>query len=120
MPANNSITSLTEEEKEQILKLSRQNTLEEGINYALRHMEKRCKEAGEEVIPLTPLEKLHVNSIMHMIILHQNHHHLIKKKHHLLLLEEAVGLLSLHHVGHTTYLLMIQVIPVPIQVVKMN
>ena len=56
-PANNSITSLTEKEKEQILQLSKQNTLEEGINYTLRHMKKRYEEAGIAVKPLTPLEK---------------------------------------------------------------
>ena len=58
MPDNYSITSLTEKEKEQILKLSKQNTLEEGIKYELRHMVNRCKEDGEEVTPLTVLEKI--------------------------------------------------------------
>ena len=52
-----SISPLTEKKKEQILELSKQDTLEEGINYALRHMVKRCKEAGIAVKPLTPLEK---------------------------------------------------------------
>ena len=52
------LSSLTEKEKEQILELSKQDTLEEGINYALRHMVKRCKEAGIAVKPLTPLEKI--------------------------------------------------------------
>ena len=48
LPDNYSISSLTKKEKEQILKLSKQNTLEEGIKYALRHMVNRYKEAGEE------------------------------------------------------------------------
>ena len=51
---NYSLSSLTEKEKKQILELSNQDTLEEGINYALRHMVKRCKEAGIGVKPLTP------------------------------------------------------------------
>ena len=51
---NYSLSSLAEKEKEQILELSNQDTLEEGINYALRHMVKRCKEAGIGVKPLTP------------------------------------------------------------------
>ena len=55
---NYSLSSLTEKEKEQILQLSKQETLEEGIAYALKHMTKRCNEAGEEVTPLTPLEKI--------------------------------------------------------------
>ena len=57
-PDNYSMTSLMKKEKEQMLKLSKQNKLEEGIKYALRRMVNRCKEAGEEVTPLTPLEKI--------------------------------------------------------------
>ena len=49
---------LSEEEKEQILNLSKKNTLEEAISYTLRHMERRCEEAGEVVKPLTTLEKM--------------------------------------------------------------
>ena len=58
---NYSLSSLTEKEKEQILQLSKQETLEEGIAYALRHMIKRCEEAGEEVTPLIPLRSLHLD-----------------------------------------------------------
>ena len=57
-PANKSNMLLSEEEKEQILNLSKQNTLEEAISYTLRHMERRCEEAGEVVQPLTTLEKM--------------------------------------------------------------
>ena len=46
LQGNYSLSSLTEKEKEQILQLSKQETLEKGIKYALRHMIKRCKEAG--------------------------------------------------------------------------
>ena len=53
-----SLHSLIEKEKEQILQFSKQETLEEGIAYALRHMTKRCTEAGEEATPLIPLENL--------------------------------------------------------------
>ena len=58
LQGNYSLSSLTEKEKKEILELSNQETLEEGINYALRHMVKRCKEAGIEVTLLTPLEKI--------------------------------------------------------------
>ena len=58
LQGNYSLDSLAEKEKKKILELSKQETLEEGINYALRHMVKRCKEAGEEVTPLNPLEKI--------------------------------------------------------------
>ena len=39
-PGNYSLSSLTEKLKEKILQLSKQETLEEGIPYALRHMTK--------------------------------------------------------------------------------
>ena len=58
MQGNYFLFTLTEKEKKQILELSNQETLEQGINYALRHMVKRCKEAGIEVTPLIPLEKI--------------------------------------------------------------
>ena len=63
---NYSLSSLTEQEKEQILQLSKQETLEEGIAYALRHMmTKICKEAGEEVTPLElSLRSLHIDFTM--------------------------------------------------------
>ena len=49
---NISLTPLTEKQKDQISEFLKQETLEEGIAYALRHMIKRCEGAGEEVTPI--------------------------------------------------------------------
>ena len=40
--------------------LSRQDSLEEAVQFSLTHMRRRYKEAGEEPTPITDLEKLSV------------------------------------------------------------
>ena len=42
------------------MQLSRRDSLEEGVRFALTHMRRRCEEAGEEPTPITELEKLAV------------------------------------------------------------
>ena len=42
------------------MQLSRRDSLEEAVQFALTHMRRRCKEAGEEPTPITELEKLAV------------------------------------------------------------
>ena len=51
---------LTEDEEKRVMQLSRQDSLEEAVQFALTHMRRRCKEAGEEPTPITELEKLAV------------------------------------------------------------
>ena len=52
------LAPITEKEKDQILELLKHESLEEGVIVALRHMNKRCEEAGEEQMSIIVLEKL--------------------------------------------------------------
>ena len=58
-PAADESTPLTEEEKARVMVAARKETLEESVNYMIRHMMARWKESGEpEPTPINEEEKL--------------------------------------------------------------